>query len=54
MKALNEARSEKEKEKIVDMLFERCENDVAESPEKHSLDFITLNVHIRKVNLDHP
>ena len=45
---LSDSRSNEEKEKIVDELFKRYENDVAKRPGDHGLDFISAYMVMKK------
>lgn len=48
MEGLSDSRSNEEKEKIVDELFKRYENDVAKRPGDHGLDFISAYMVMKK------
>ena len=47
---LSDSRSSEEKEKIVDELFRRYEDEVAKCPEDHGLDFVNAYMVIEKTN----
>ncbi|CAL4234931.1 unnamed protein product, partial [Meganyctiphanes norvegica] len=48
LSGLDDSRSQKEKEDIVDKLFKMYEAEVAAAPEEHAMDYVHTYIHIKK------
>ena len=49
LSGLSGNRCQEEKNELVDELYQRCEDIVAQDPEKHALDYIHAYIHIEKL-----